>query len=486
MRPVAPRPAPLLLAPVLLAALALCPPRAHAAPPLPEAAQPYAEAAARIIAEARKDDAAWQRLARLCDDIGHRFTGSQNLERAIAWAKAELGKDGQENVRGHGVEVPVWVRGEESLTLLSPREAPLPMLGLGYSPGTPKVGIEAEVLVVVDEADLERQKARAKGRIVLFNDPMRPFDAVCGTYYGEAVRFRANGARMAAAHGARAVLVRSVTAHSLRTPHTGTQGYSEGIPPIPAAAISTEDADRLARLQARGQTPRVRLRMQAENRAPGRSENVIAELVGREKPDEVVVISGHLDSWDVGQGAHDDGGGVVMAMESLRILRALKLRPRRTIRVVLWTNEENGVAGAKAYAKDHAAELKGHVAAIEADMGAFDPKGYAFQHLDPAAERRGLKRLRALLSLLRPIGADHAEPGFAGVDVYQMRDAGVPLLGQMTDMARYFDIHHTAADTVDKVDPRELADNVAAMAVTAYVLAEMPGRLDDPEPDPAP
>ncbi len=466
-----------------LALAAVSPAPSFAAPPLPEAAKPYAEAAARIIAAARADDAAWQRLARLCDDIGHRLTGSKNLERAIAWAKAEMKADGQENVRGHAVEVPIWVRGEESLALVHPRAAPLPMLGLGYSPGTPPGGVEAEVLVVVDEADLERNKARARGRVVVFNDPMRPFDAVCGTHYGEAVRFRSSGARMAAEHGAVAALVRSVTAHSLRTPHTGTQGYREGPPPIPAAAITTEDADRLARMQARGQAPRVRLAMQAANRAPGQSENVIAELVGRERPDEVVVISGHLDSWDVGQGAHDDGGGVVMAMESLRILRALGLRPRRTIRVVLWTNEENGVAGAKAYAKDFAAELPKHVAAIEADMGAFDPKGYTFQHLDPAAERRGLRRLRALTALLRPIHADHAESGFAGVDVYQLREGRVPLLGQMTDMARYFDIHHTAADTVDKVDPRELADNVAAMAIMAYALAEMPGRLDDPEPE---
>lgn len=468
-----------------LTLLALAAP-AVGAPPLPEEARPYAEAAERIIAEARKDDAAWQRLARLCDDIGHRLTGSENLDRAIAWAKAELEKDGQENVRGHAVEVPIWVRGTESLTLLHPRRESLPMLGLGYSPSTPKGGIEAEVLVVVDEADLERNTQRAKGRIVLFNEPMRPYDPTCGAYYGEAVRFRIDGSVMAAAHGARAVLVRSVTNHSLRTPHAGTQGYHDVLPPIPAAAISTEDADRLARLQARGKTPRVRLEMQAENRRPGRSENVIAELVGREKPDEIVVISGHLDSWDVGQGAHDDGGGVVMAMESLRILRALGLRPRRTIRVVLWTNEEYGASGGQAYAKDHAAELPKHVAAIEADNGAFDPKGYAFQHADPAAERRGLERLTALLSLLRSVGSDHARAGFSGVDIYPMSEAGVPLLGHLTDMERFFEIHHTAADTIDKVDPRELADNVATMAVTAYVLAEMPERLDAPAPPSAP
>ena len=455
---------------------------AHGDPvPKGSPADPYREAAKRIIDAALSSDVAYDRLVALCDDIGHRISGSANLELAIKWAAALLKTDGQENIRLEPVQVPKWVRGKESLMLTAPREISLSMLGLGWSVGTPAQGLEAEVVVARDEAELKALGDRVKGRIVLFNNAMPPYDHVRGTRYGHTVRFRSRGARMVAELGGVAVLVRSVTAHSLQTPHTGTQSYGKGQPPIPAAAVTVEGAELIARNIARGKTVKAKLSMQAKMMPDATSHNVIAELRGREHPDEVVIVSGHIDSWDVGQGAHDDGGGVVMAMETIRLLRTLGLRPRRTIRAVLYTNEENGLRGAKAYAKVHAEELSKHVAAIEADAGAFAPTGYTLQHHDPSAERRALRRLRGLVPLLAPLGADHAAQGFAGADIGPLRPAGVPLMGHRTNMEKYFDLHHTAADTVDKVDPGEFARNVAAMAVMAYVLAEMPERLDAPD-----
>ena len=420
---------------------------------------------------------AFSTLVELCDDIGHRLSGSPQLEKAVAWGVARLKADGHENVRAEPVQVPKWVRGKESLTLISPREVSLTMLGLGGSIGTPEKGITAEVIVAVDEADLERQASAIKGKIVLFNNPMAAYHPEKGPGYGDAVRFRAIGPGLAAKHGAVAVLVRSVTAHSLATPHTGGTSTREGPPPIPAAAVTVEDAELLARFAARGKKPTVTLRMEARSEGMAPSANVVAELRGRELPSEIVIISGHLDSWDVGQGAHDDGSGVVMAMEALGTLRRLGLQPRRTIRVVLWTNEENGLAGARQYVLDHATELPDHVAAIEADTGCYAPIGYRVEAKDPAVTLKATAQLDELLRHLAPVGATHAEPGFSGSDIMPLKEHGVLLLGHHMDLSTYFDIHHTPADTVDKIQPEVLAQNVAALAATAWILAEVPVRL---------
>ena len=384
-----------------------------------------------IDATLAKNDA-WRKLEELCDDIGHRLSGSDALGRAVDWAVATLKADGQENVHPEPVMVPRWVRGAESLALVEPRELPLPMLGLGGSVPTPPGGLLGEVVVARDEAELDALGDRARGKIVLFNNPMDP--AQNGADYGKTVRFRGGGARLASAKGAVAFLVRSVTAASHRTPHTGMMSYKDAPAKIPGAAVTGEDADLMVRTIARGKRVVVRLTMGARDEGLAPSANVVAELRGREHPEEVVVIGGHLDSWDVGQGAHDDGGGVVVAMEAIRVLRQLGLRPRRTIRVVLWVNEENGLAGGEQYARDHAAELNNHVAAIEMDSGA---------DLSPMPSVTGL--------------------------------------GLNVDGAHYFDVHHSAADTLDKVDPRELSRCVAAMASLAWILAEMPGRLPRPE-----
>jgi hypothetical protein len=439
----------------------------------------YGDDARRIIEAATAGNDAWKKMRELCDGIGHRLSGSESLERAIRWALDTMKADGAENVRGEKVMVPKWVRGDESATLIEPRHQRLGMLGLGGSVGTPPEGITAEVVAVRDKEHLDELGEAVRGKIVLFNYAMPPYSEEKGTSYGPTVRYRGNGARWAAEYGAVAALVRSVTARSLHTPHTGAMNYGDAETKIPSAAVTIEDAESIARLCEAGGKVVVRLKMEARTHDDAESANAIGELVGREKPDEVVVIGGHIDSWDVGQGAHDDGGGCVIAMEAINVLRKLNLRPRRTIRVVLFTNEENGLRGGRAYAEDHKEELAGHVAAIESDSGVFAPRSYGVSINDEAEQAVAVRQLGDIVTLLEPVGPIRADSGGGGADIGPMGPAGVPTLGHEVDMSRYFDYHHTNADTLDKVDPEELSKNVAALAVMAYVLADMPGRLGE-------
>lgn len=433
----------------------------------------------RILDAALAGTGAVDKLRELCDGVGHRLSGSASLDRAIEWAQDVMKKDGHENVRAERVMVPKWVRGRESLVLVEPRPAEIAMLGLGGSVATPEEGLTAEVVVVEDDKQLEALGEGAKGRIVLFNNRMPPFHPDFGPRYGETVKFRVNGANLVAKAGGVACLVRSVTAHSLRSPHTGMMRYAADAKKIPAAAVSTEDADLLARLAGAGKKPVVRLKMEAKDEGLVPSANVIAEIRGATKPDEIVVIGGHIDSWDVGQGAHDDGAGCVAAMEALTVIRKLGLKPARTIRVVLWTNEENGLAGAQGYKMDHEKELANHVAAIEADSGGFKPVGFGVAIKDEARQKRAAERLAELIKPLARIGATKVKPGSCGADVGPLREAGVVAMGLSNLEATYFDYHHTHADTFDKVDPRELQECTAAMAFMAWTLSELPGRLGD-------
>lgn len=444
-----------------------------------EIADKYRDAATRVIQAARAGDGAYKKLEELCDDVGHRLSGSAALDKAIAWAQATMKSDGHENVAGEKVMIPKWVRGEESCVMVEPRRVEFHMLGLGGSVGTPDDGITAAVIAVPDAEFLQKLGSAVKGKIVLFDNPMPEFDVNRGTMYGESVVYRANGAKLAAEQGAIACLVRSVTARSLRSPHTGGTNYGDAKTKIPTAAISTEDAAMVTRLQKRGIAVKVTLKMQAREKGEVPSANVIGELRGREKPEEIVVIGGHLDSWDVGQGAHDDGSGCVTAMETITVLRKLNLRPRRTIRVVLFVNEENGLAGGKQYAAYHESELGKHVAAIEMDSGGFKPTGFGIDMQDEKKRDVAVGQITDVLELLAPIGLMKTKPGFGGADISPMKAHGVPLMGLDVDMATYFDYHHTHADTLDKVNPRDLREDVAAMAVMAYVLADMPGRLGE-------
>jgi carboxypeptidase Q len=425
--------------------------------------QRYAAEANRLIDAALGDSAAWNKLARLTDGFGHRLNGSKSLEQAIDWMLAEMRAEGLDNVRGEPVMVPHWVRGQESAELVAPRAMNLPMLGLGGSVGTPPEGISAEVLVVSSFADLEKRAAEARGKIVLFDVPF--------TNYGATVRYRSDGAVAAARAGAVAALIRSVASYSLRSPHTGAMRYDSTVTRIPAAALSTEDAAMLHRMQDRGERIVVRLRMDARTDPDTPSRNVVAEIRGRELPDEVVVMGGHIDSWDVGQGAIDDGDGVVIAWEAVRLMKELGLRPRRTVRVVGWVDEEYGGSGAEAYRDQHAAELDNHILAIESDGGVFKPVGFGFTGSDSA---RVL--LQQVVRLLARVGGDSLLAGGGGADIGPIMQRGVPGMSHNTD-GDYFWFHHSNADTVDKLDPRDMGLSTAMMAVMAYVVAEMPERL---------
>lgn len=426
--------------------------------------EPYREPAARLIGAAMVDTFAWHRLAALTDGIGNRLSGSPELTRAIEWAVAEMKRDGLENVHTEPVMVPRWVRGRESAEIVQPARHQIVMLGLGDSVATPPGGVEAEVLVVRTFQELEAAASRARGRIVVFNAPF--------TTYDQTRPYRTDGASRAAALGAVGVLVRSIGPAGLRLPHTGGLSYADGVARIPAAAITSEDADRLQRLADAGQRTIVRLNMEAHFEPDVESANVVAELRGRERPDEFVVIGGHIDSWDVGAGASDDGGGIVAAWEALRLMKATGLRPRRTLRVVFWTNEENGARGARAYRDAHAAELPKHVMMLEADSGLFRPVSFAV-----SGNARTRATVAHIASLLANIDADTVTSGGGGTDIApSVAAANIPALSY-EGTGDYFLLHHTPADTVDKIPPVDVSRAAAAIAVMSYVIADMPERL---------
>lgn len=424
----------------------------------------YRTDAQRIIDAALADSAAWERLAMLTDTFGPRFSGSENLELAIDWILEEMKNDGLTGVRGEPVMVPHWVRGEETLVLLEPHERKLQILGLGGSIGTGPGGVSGEVVVVGSFDELTADPARAEGKIVLWNVPF--------TSYGATVAYRTNGAVRAAEAGAIASLVRSVGPYSMYTPHTGNSRYDENVPRIPHAAVTVEDAMMMQRMQDRGQTIRVRLNMDDHWLPDAESRNVIGEIRGSEFPDEVIVLGGHIDSWDVGTGAMDDAGGCVAAWEALRIIHDLGLTPKRTIRVVMWTNEENGLRGGNAYRDAHMDELDNHILAMESDAGVFKPSGFGFTGSEAAFDI-----LSEIGKLLAPIESGTISRGGGGADIGPIMQEGVPGMGLNVDGSRYFWYHHTNADYVDKLDPHDVGLSVATMAVMAYVVADMDQRL---------
>ena len=441
-----------------------------AAPSLSPAAADYADTARRIREASLASDGAFRKLSYLTDRIGARLSGSAALERAVTWAKDTLIADGHEHVALEPVRVPHWVRGAQSATLLTPIARELSVSTLGGSVATPPSGLTAELLVVSSFDELEARKAEVKGKIVLFDHPMSRTGNP-GLAYGEAIGYRVTGAARAAPLGAVAVLVRSLTTRSLGVPHTGSlrllKGKSQN---IPAASLSVEDAELLHRLAKRGDKFKVHLTLRPQTLPDADSANVIGELCGRERPHEIVLIGAHLDSWDVGQGAQDDGAGVVTVMQTLTTLRTLGLIPRRTLRAVLFTNEENGRRGGTQYAKAHESELGQHVAAFEMDAGAGTPLGFMTEGDQPY-----LGEARQYTALLAPIGAEQMLAGYSGEDVQPLKAAGVPLFGVLLDMEHYFDVHHSAADTLDKIEPEHLQKAVAALATFSFVVADRPG-----------
>ena len=425
--------------------------------PIPEKYQDIAE---RLITASLADTSAYNRLAYLCDTFGPRLSGSQNLENAIDWILKELEKDSLSNVHGEKVKVPAWVRGKESARLIKPFAKDLSILGLGGSIGTLRTGIRGEVIVVDSFEELDERKEEVKGKFVLYNAAF--------TNYGETVQYRYKGAQAAAKYGAIASLIRSVGPWSLNTPHTGVMAYADTIPEIPHAALTMEDAMMLSRIHNQGNKIILELKMEARMTADKYSRNVIAELPGSEFPEEIVVLGGHIDSWDVGQGAHDDAGGCLAAWHAVKLIKELKLQPRRTLRVVMWTNEENGGRGNKAYRDTHMAELDNHVVAIESDGGVFKPQGFGF-----SGSAEAMEIVSEIGKLLNSIDAGNITEGGRAADIAPLNDEGVPVMSLKVDGSKYFWYHHTNADTIDKVDRDELNRCMAAMAIMAFVLADL-------------
>ncbi|WP_218082108.1 M20/M25/M40 family metallo-hydrolase [Anthocerotibacter panamensis] len=430
---------------------------------------------------ALKSDYAYRQVAYLCNNIGPRLSGSPQAQTAVEYVAAEMKRLGLE-ITLEKVQVPHWVRGIETAALTQFQgQAPgttqkIVLTALGGSVATPESGLSAPVVVVNDFAELESlDKEKIAGNIVLFNHSFDQQLAATGfglDAYGQAVGYRGSGASAAARLGAVASLVRSVGGATYRLPHTGALRYAQDAPKIPAAAVAAEDADLIARLSTQGPV-RLQLTLTPKTLPDTTSYNVIADLKGSEHPEEIVIVSGHLDSWDLGTGALDDASGVAVAMETAQVFQKLGLRPKRTLRVIAWINEENGLAGARTYVERHQADLAKHVAAIESDLGAGHPIGFEAR-ISPAA----LAQLAPVSRVLERSGAgirrlsENPAP-----DLGPLIPLGVPAFGLLQDNRTYFDYHHTAADTLDKVNPQELAQNSAVMAVLAYALTNSPQPL---------
>ncbi|XP_018618510.1 carboxypeptidase Q-like isoform X2 [Scleropages formosus] len=423
----------------------------------------YTDVANKIIDLAvygKAQNRSYEKLAAFTDTVGNRVSGSQNLELAIKYIYSVLRLDGLENVHLEPVKVPFWVRGEESAQMVLPRNHTLAILGLGSSIGTPKGGVEAEVLVVESFEELKRRSAEAKGKIVLYNQPF--------VSYGETVQYRAFGATEAAKLGAVASLIRSITPFSINSPHTGWQDYQDGVPKIPTACVTVEDAEMMARMARRGEKIVIRLFVGARNLPDTNSFNTVAEITGREHPEQVVLISGHLDSWDVGQGAMDDGGGAVISWEALSLLRDLGLRPRRTLRAVLWTSEEQGGVGAAQYFQRHKVNISKFDLVMESDMGTFRPLGIQF-----SGSQQARTIMREVMKLLQPINATALEEHGEGTDINPWMEAGVPGASLHTEDKKYFWFHHSNGDTMSVQDPVEMNLCAAVWATVAYVVADL-------------
>jgi carboxypeptidase Q len=438
--------------------------------------------AERLMAAALNDSHAYDTLSYLTDNIGARLSGSRGAELAVKWTTDRFRSWGID-VRTEKFMVPRWVRGIERARLVSHNDQKVVLTALGGSVATPPDGITANVVRVTSLQELKALgRKNIAGRIVFFDKEMdlelvrsgRAFEA-----YGKAVEFRGSGADAASEYGAVAAVVRSVASGSLRTPHTGGMRYRGKFKKIPAAAITTEDADLIRRLLANGERVRMSLVLTPRTLPDVESANVVAEIRGTTRPDEVVLIGGHLDSWDLGTGAVDNGSGIAMVMETMRLIKTLDLRPSRTIRCVLYMNEENGLRGGRDYAKRHAAELAKHIAAIESDAGVAEPLGFRTTIAgDPL-----IAFVSRIEPILRRVGATQFQTAEGtGADTGPLIDAGVTGFGYMPDGRKYFEYHHTPADTLDKVDPHHLAQGAAAIAALTWFLSESTEELQRPAP----
>ena len=462
-----------LLAPALISAQSK---------PAPDWSPADLEQLRQLHSAAMQSDYAYRQTAHLTDNIGPRLSGSPQAAAAVQYVADEMRKLGLE-VTLEKVSVPHWVRGEERAALVSyPGQAPgtqqkIVVTALAsMDNATPPEGITAEVVVVDSFAELEAlPREKVAGKIVVFNEQFDHSKAAGGfalSAYGEAVAYREKGREAAARQGAAAALVRSAGEAEFRLPHTGQTGYDPKLPAIPAAAVTAEDAGLMKRLTAQGPV-RLHLVLTPQMLPNVDSYNVIADLKGSEHPEQVVIVSGHLDSWDLGTGAIDDAAGVAVSMEAVQLVKQLNLQPRRTIRVVAWMTEEFGVFGGRAYGKQHAGEMANHFAAIETDLGAGHPLG-----INVSGDESIVQRLQPVAGILQASGATIVrEADETGADIIPLKVAGVPTFSPIQDVRTYFDYHHSAADTLDKIDPQNLRENAAVVAVLAYAVANMSGDL---------
>ena len=426
---------------------------------------------------ALKSDYAYRQVAHLSNNIGPRLSGSAQAAKAVEYVASELKAIGCD-VQLEKVMVPHWVRGAETAALVQfPGQASnttqkIVLCALGDSVATPPEGIEAEVIAVRTFDELKSlPREKVSGKIVLFNYPFDKQMAAQGRAneaYGEAVVYRSDGPSAAARQGAVACLIRSIGGADYRLPHTGLTEYAGDAPKIPAGAVTVEDADLIANL-VRQAPVKMKLVLTPQTLPDVESANVIGDIKGTEHPEQIVVVSGHLDSWDLGTGAIDDGAGIAVSMEVANLIQKLHLKPKRTIRMIAWMNEENGSAGSKQYAKDHEKDWPNHFAAMESDDGAGHPIGV---NIKGKAELK--KMLAPVATILQESGAGVLNlVEHCGADIEPLENVGVPAFSPLQDSRLYFNYHHTAADTLDKIVPKELAENSAVVAVLAYALANM-------------
>ncbi|MCJ7485918.1 MAG: M20/M25/M40 family metallo-hydrolase [Candidatus Aminicenantes bacterium] len=411
-------------------------------------------------------------LLKRITSVGPRLTGSPEAAAAVELSLRLMKELGFANVHMEPVEVGHWVRGDvgkaEIIASGTRAAVPLALCALGGSVGTPEGGLAAPVVEVRSLDEVGRLGPKLGGKIVFFNRPMDRRLADSFSAYGGAADQRVNGASAAARHGAVGVLVRSLTFREDANPHTGLMQYDPRSPRIPAAAVSTRDAEILSALLKEEQSVSVSLRLNCRDMGKVTSANIVGELTGTELPDEIILLSGHLDSWDLSVGAHDDGAGCAASLEALRLIMGLGLRPRRTIRAVLFMDEEFGGTGGRAYVR--APERKGerHLVAAESDRGGFAPVGLTIGRRDS----RVLKKISSYADLFRPLGISFIAPGGGGVDVAPLIEKGAEPAAVMINAQAYFDVHHSALDVVSSVHPRELELQAVILAALAYILAQ--------------
>ncbi|HNS12370.1 MAG TPA: M20/M25/M40 family metallo-hydrolase [Bacteroidia bacterium] len=426
----------------------------------------------QIYSETLNNAKAYDWLRSLCFDVGHRLSGSVGAEKAVVFAEQMFKEAGADTVWLQEVMVPHWVRGKKEIAQIidSKNNAQnVPVLALGRSVATPKEGIRADVIEVYDFDELKQLgEEKIKGKIVFFNHPFNESYVNTFAAYSEAGKYRWAAPSEAARYGAVATICRSMTNTEDDFPHTGAMGYNDSLPKIPCAAISTNAANLLSRILKADSKTQFFLQMDCRTLDSVLSYNVIAEMKGSEFPEEFISVGGHLDSWDVGHGAHDDGAGVVQGIEIIRTFKALKIKPKRTIRVVAWMNEENGVMGGKVYAEEAARKIEKHIAAIESDAGAFAPYGFG---LDMETEKQA--KIKAWMPLFRRYNIWHFDYEHGGTDIGPLqKHLNTPLIGLVIESQRYFDVHHAASDTFDKINKRELHLGAAAMGAMVYLLSQ--------------